>query len=129
LVNLKEILEAFQIWSPEGTLEKVENFTLAIYSQKEGKRLILVAKIKEGEGLEELKNWEGKIEREGVFVLGQKVPTLSQKFKEVSIKGEKVRFLTISRNDLGICYSLINNYFVFGESLKGMEKVIEKIKK
>jgi hypothetical protein len=129
LINLKEILDAFQIWSPEGILEKVESFDLGIYSQKEGKRIILVAKIKEGEKLDELKDWEGKIEKEGVFVSGKKITTLYKKFRGISIKGEGVRFLTISRNDLGICYSLINNYFVFSESLNGMEKVIEKIKK
>jgi hypothetical protein len=129
LISLEEILDAFQIWSPEGILEKVEDFDLGIYSQKEGKRIILVAKIKEGEKLDELKDWEGKIEKEGVFVSGEKIPTLYKKFKEILIEGEKVRFLTISRNDLGICYSLIDNYFVFSESLNGMEKVIEKIKK
>jgi len=107
----------------------VEDFTLAIFSQKEGKRIILVAKIKEGEKLEELKDWEKKIEKEGIFVLKKKIPTLSKKFKEISIKGEKVRFLTVSKEDLGICYSKINNYFIFSQSLKGVEKVIEKIKK
>jgi hypothetical protein len=129
LISLEEFLDAFQIWRPEGTLEKVENFDLGVYSQKEGKRIILVAKIKEGEKLDELKDWEGKIEKEGVFVSGEKIPTLYKKFREILIKGERVRFLTVSRNDLGVCYSLIDNYFIFSESLNGMGKVIEKIKK
>jgi hypothetical protein len=129
LISLEEILDAFQIWRPEGILEKIDNFDLGIYSQKEGKRIILVAKIKEGEKLDELKDWEEKIEKEGVFVSGKKITTLYKKFRGISIKGEGVRFLTISRNDLGICYSLIDNYFVFSESLNGMGKVIEKIKK
>jgi hypothetical protein len=126
---LDEILDAVQIWRPEEILGKVEDFTLAIYSQKEGKRIVLIAKIKEGERLVELKDWEKKIEKEGVFIFGEKIQTLSKKFRETLVKGEKVRFLTISKNDLGICYSLVDNYFVFGESLKGMGKVIEKIKK
>jgi len=129
LVTLEELLDAFEIWRPEGILEKVEDFTLAIYSQKEGRRIIVVAKIKEGEGIEELKKWEEKIEREGVFVSGKKISTISKRFKEILIKEQKVRFLTVSKNDLGICYSLIGNYFVFSESLTGIEKVIEKIKK
>jgi regulatory protein YycI of two-component signal transduction system YycFG len=129
LASLKEILDSFEISYPEETLEKVEDFTLGIYSQKEGKRIVLVAKIKEGGSLEELKEWEGRIEREGLFVSGKKIQTVSKKFDERLIGGEKVRFLTISKNDLGICYSQIENYFIFSESLNGMEKVIEKIKK
>jgi hypothetical protein len=129
LVLLKEILEGYQVWAPESVFEKIEDFTLAIYSQKEGKRIVLVAKVKEGEKLDELKDWEGKIEKEGVFLSGEKIPTISNKFKETLIGGERVRFLTVSKNDLGICYSQINNYFIFSESLNGMGKVIEKIKK
>jgi len=129
LVSLKEILDSFEISYPEEILEKIEDFTLGIYSQKEGKRIVLVAKIKEGESLEELKEWEGRIEREGLFVSGKKIQTVSKKFDERLIGGEKVRFLTISKNDLGICYSQIDNYLIFSESLNGVEKVIERIKK
>jgi hypothetical protein len=129
LVSLEEILDSFQIWKPEKILEKVENFTLAIYSQKEGKRIILVAKIKKGEKLDEIKSWEEKIEKEGVFVSGKKIQTISKRFKEILVKGEKVRCLTVSKEDFGICHSLINDYFIFSQSLEGMGKVIDKIKK
>jgi hypothetical protein len=132
LANLEEILDSFQIWRPERILEKVEDFDLAIYSQKEGNRIVLIAKIKEGEKLEEIEEWREKIEREGVFLSGEKIQTFSKKFEDVKVRGKPAKYLTISKKDLGICYSKIDDYFIFSESLEGMWKVVEifeKIKK
>lgn len=130
LASLKNISQAFQVEVPEGVFEKLEkSFTLSIYSQKEGKRIALIVKTKEKEALDELlKNWEEKISNEGIFVSGQKISSLASSFKTAHHQEIAFRYLTISKADLGVCYSLLDNYFIFTTSFESMQKIIEQLK-
>jgi beta-N-acetylhexosaminidase len=88
---------------------------------------VFVTKVKEKSGLTELlKNWETKL-GEGVFVSGEKISVLVPYFKETSFKEITFRYLTISRQDLGICYLILDDYFILATSFEGMKKVIEEV--
>lgn len=129
LVFLKEISQAFQIEVPEEAFEKLEeNFTFSIYSQKEGKRIALIVKAKDKEGLNEiLQNWENKIEKDGVSVSGNKIKTIASLFRTTSYQNISFRYLTVSKEDVGICYLGISDYFILTTSFESTYKVIPKI--
>jgi len=131
LASLEDLFGAFQIEAPEGISKKLEaDYTLAIYPQAQGKRIVFVAKIGEEEGLAELlKNWEEKMTKEGVFVSGNKVSTFFSYFKTSSYQNVNFRYLTISKEDSGICYAFLDNYFVFATSFESLKKAIEQVTK
>jgi len=130
LASLEDLFGAFQIEAPEGISKKLEaDYTLAIYPQEQGKRIVFAAKIGEEKELAELlKNWEEKIVKEEFFVSGNKVPTLLSYFKTSSYQNVSFRYLTISKEDFGICYLLFDNYFVFATSFESLKKAIEQVK-
>jgi beta-N-acetylhexosaminidase len=129
LVALKETLESFGVWFPADIFEKKEgDVTLAAYFQKEGKRIVAVSKIKEREVLNELlETWEEKITEEGIFLSGQKVLSVVSPFKTSTFQNVSFRYLTISEEDLGICYALFNDHFVFTTSFTSMQKIIDEL--
>jgi len=131
LASLEDLFGAFQIETPEGISKKLEaDYTLAIYPQAQGKRIVFVAKIGEEEGLAELlKNWEEKMTKEGVFVSGNKVSTFFSYFKTSSYQNVNFRYLTISKEDSGICYAFLDNYFVFATSFESLKNAIEQVTK
>ena len=130
LVSLEEISQIYQVDVSEGFFQKLEeNSTLALFSQKEGKRIVFLAKVKEETGLKELlKNWEEKISKEGIFVSGKKITTPSPYFRTSFYQNVGFRYLIISKEDLGICYAWFDDYFVFTSSFESMRKVIEELK-
>jgi len=130
LVSIEDIAKAFQIEVPKGIFQKFEeNYTLSIFTQKEGKRISLKTKVKEKEGLLELfKNWEAKILKEGVFIASEKIQTLVPYFRTSSFQKINFRYLTISKEDLGICYAFFDDYFVLTTSFESMKKIIEQLK-
>ena len=131
LSSLEDIFQSFQIEAPEEIFQKLEpDYTLTLYPQEQGKRIVFISKIKEVEGLNELlKAWELRIEKEGVFLSGQKIPTLISYFKSASYQNVALRYLTISKEDSGICYALFKDYFIFTTSFESLKKTIEELKK
>jgi beta-N-acetylhexosaminidase len=130
LASLEDLSLAFQIEVPKEIFEKLESdYTLSIYSQKQGKRIALIGKIKkEEEILEILKNWEKKIKKEGILISGKKIPVLVPYFKTAFYKDIAIHYLTISKDDLGICYVCFDNYFILTSSFESIKKVIDKIR-
>ena len=130
LASLEDLSIAFQIETPKEIFEKLESdYTLTIYPQEQGKRVALIGKVREKEGLDEiLKNWEKKIKEEGVFLSGEKIQTLVSYFRTSFYKEIGFRYLTISKQDLGICYAWFDDYFVLTTSFESMKKAIDKIK-
>jgi hypothetical protein len=128
LSSLEDFSQVFQIEIPEGIFQKLEpDYTLTLYSQEQGKRVALVTKIKEKEGLGELlKAWEPETEK-GISISGQEIPALVSYFKAANYKGVTFRYQTFSEDDLGICYSLFNDYFILTSSGESMLKTIDKL--
>jgi len=131
LASLENLSQAFQIGAPEEIFRKLkEDYTLAIYSQKQGKRTVFISKTEDLEGLNALlKDWEKRLEKEGVSLSGQKIATLASSFKSLSYQNVSFRYLTISKEDSGICYALFKDYFIFATSIEGLKKTIDEIKK
>lgn len=132
ILGLQEFFNAFSVVPPENFYNKLGNdFTLFIYSQEEGTRLGFVAEIKE-EGLAELlTSWEGTMEQdfENLFTLfGKDYSALVSYFRETTSQEIPFRFQTFSRQDLGIVYTIYNDYFIFTNSWKSMEKALQKLK-
>jgi beta-N-acetylhexosaminidase len=132
ILGLKEFFEAFSINSPPTFFEKLNNdFTLFLYSGQHD-RLGFITRIEEKEGLDELiANWEGTLEgdTENLFsVLGKTGPALAPNFRTSSFGEGSFRFLTISTDDFGVCYALMDEYFLFTTSFESMEKLIQEVK-
>jgi len=129
LSSLKDLSDSFQIEVPEEIFQKLEsNYTLAFYSQKQGKRIVFITKIKEKEGLANLlEEWGKNIEKEGVFVSGKEIPALVPYFKKARYKEADFQYQTFSEDGFGICYSLFNNYFILTTSGESILKVIDEL--
>ena len=133
VVGLKEFFEAFEVKTPEGLLEKLNNdFTLFIFSSGNKNHLGFVTKIENKENLlNSLFSWEATMEKdtEKLFeVLGKEGPALSSSFKTSFHEEISFRFLTISQEDFGICYAWFDDYFVFTSSFESIKKTIDLIK-
>ena len=134
ILGLKDFFEAFEISSPEGLLGKLNNdFTLFVYSTQDANRLGFVTKVEETEGLLNLlKAWENSMEKdtETLFVsLNKKEPALVSYFRNGSWNNINYRYLTISKDDFGICYSMLDNYFIFTTSWKSLAETIDSLLK
>ncbi len=112
--------------------EKPEDFTFFIQSADSRQRLgFLVRSLSQEETKENLKNWEAGMEK-GLEILpllsGKDKPAIASSFRQTAYQKVNFRCLTISKDDLGICYGVFNNYFVLTTSFEDMKKVIDIIK-
>ncbi len=129
LISLGEMAASFQIEIPEGFLEKLDpDFTLAIFPQSQGNRVAVIAKVKNGEGLNALfKSWEKSISEKGVLISGNKIQTAATSFKTAYVQKVGLRYLTVSKDDLGICYAWFGDYFVLTDSFDSIKKIIQQL--
>ncbi len=133
MVNLSDFATAFNIKTPTGLLQKLENdYTLFAYSLENKNRLGFVAKIKEGNNVSaSLLTWEKTMKADMqplLSFLGQTGTSSVKTFKKATYQNVSFRYLTISKDDFGLCYAVINNYFVFTTSYESMKIVIDRIK-
>ncbi|MBL7142382.1 MAG: glycoside hydrolase family 3 protein [Candidatus Pacebacteria bacterium] len=130
IVGLNEFLGAFAVKIPEEVLAGLEDdFTLFIYSSKGVNRLGFITKTK-GDISPLMISWELTMETdtETLFAaLGKETKALASSFKNSSYQGKSFRFLTISKEDFGICYTLLDDYFVFATSFESMKKTFEAV--
>lgn len=128
-LGLKEFFAAINVKIPDDFYSSLDNeFTLFVFSQKEGKRLGFVTRILK-EGFEDiLRDLESTMEEDfnSLFVLmNKKDPGLVSYFKDTSYQGTAIRYQTFSRQDLGICYSLFEDYFVFTSSFQSIKTTLD----
>ncbi len=107
-----------------------ETFNFLAYPQEEGQREVLIIKI-EGEKApgKTLELWEAKIIEEGFSLFGSLLPTsTTSTFKSFNVNEEiPIRYITISREDLGVCYSLFKDYFILSSSFESIGKALEAL--
>ncbi|MCJ7787052.1 hypothetical protein MUP06_02510, partial [Patescibacteria group bacterium] len=132
--GLKEFFDTFQVKTPEDFYSKLletDEFTLFIYSQKEGNRLGLVTKIETKEGLPEiLRFWEDTMETDSASFftfLGKEKPALIDYFIRTTYQQRVIRCQTFTEEDFGACYLITDNYFIFTSSLESMKKTIDRL--
>ena len=131
-ISFKEFLENLQVNTPEDFYQQLgEDSTLFIYSQATGKRLGFIIKLNEDSDLERiLELWEATMESdfENLFLLlGKEGPALVPDFRDANYKGVVFRYQTFSEEDLGICYTISEGFFVITSSYESMTKVIDKL--
>ncbi|MCK4781848.1 hypothetical protein KAS79_02925 [Candidatus Parcubacteria bacterium] len=143
ILGLKEFFENFQIKAPENFEQKLNNdFTLFIYSS-ENNNFGFTAEITpaespadnqaDRENLKEIMlSWEETIKKDLeplLFVLAEnKDLTPSHAFKQASHKEADFRYISFLEEDLGICYSIFDNYFILTFSGDTIIKTIDNIK-
>ncbi|MDP2930435.1 MAG: hypothetical protein Q8N56_02380 [bacterium] len=126
-----ELLKELEISSPENLFnavsDNVNDFDFMLYRKENGvERHALLVKIKDGGEISKvLTDWELLISKEGLSVFNEKISALSPRFKTLNYKNVQIRFLTISKADLGACYAVVNNYLIFSTSLEAIEKMID----
>ena len=131
-LSFKKLLENLQIEVPEDLYSKLDkDFTLFVYAQTTGRRIGFVIEIKEEEGLQDiLTSWENRMEEDfnDLYILMNKEgPALNTDFKSANYEGAVFRYQTFSKEDLGICYAISKELFIFTSSYESMVKVISKI--
>ncbi|MBZ9571736.1 hypothetical protein KJA15_00120 [Patescibacteria group bacterium] len=60
-------------------------------------------------------------------MLGKTGPALVPFFKDANYKGVSFRLQAFTREDLGICYLLPDDFFVFSSSGENLIKTIDKL--
>jgi hypothetical protein len=129
---LKDFLGQFTTTDLDVFYKKLSpDFTLFIYSQEQGNRPGFIAKIIEKEGLAAfLLTWQKTMESDLAkfyAILGKQGPALSPYFRKTSYKGAEVYYQTFSKEDLGICYALQQDYFILTTSWQGLLRTIDNL--
>ncbi len=102
------------------------DYSLILYSQTQGIRPIFITQVKKSEGLIPLfQEWESSVIENGIISEGENISPLASSFKTSSYNGIGFRYLTISREDWGVCYAYFENYLVITSSFEGMKKTID----
>jgi len=129
-ISLSEFLSAFKIEFPINFFAKFEDaFSFFVYSQHTGYRFGFAITLKDKEGVEDMmKAWESKAESnfEYFFVLMNKEnPALNPNFRDAVYRGRHFRYITFSREDLGLCYWVSDEFLIFTSSYESMKKIID----
>ncbi len=117
--SLDDLASAFKVSVPAEILNKLEpNFTLALFSQKEGVRIALVAQTTDALDLTDLlKTWE----KNAPFN-----PKMSS-FKTAHYQGKTFKYLTLGTNDFGIVYMVLDNYLILTSSYESMKNIADQL--
>jgi len=135
-LGIKEFFDALQIRVPDNIYSTFENeLTLFIYSQAQGNRLGFATEIKDKAGLESILLTQESTMKDDfkpffTLMIEDKPPVVSYFRNANQLPGytnHNFRYQTLSRNDVGICYMVSDNYFVFASSFESTEQVIEKL--
>ena len=130
---LKDFFQGFNISTPlelEQNLGK--NWTLFIYPQTQGKRIGFISEVVQKDELKQsLKSWQPSMEKEFELLfslIGKEKPaTSSSSFKSITYKKVSIKYQTFSKQDLGICYAIYDNYFIWTSSMDSIEKAIDEL--
>jgi len=129
VLGLKELFAVFDIQTSEGLLDKFGNdFTLFIYSSQDTNRLGFVTEVLDKEGLADLLvSWENTMESdtENLFTaLGKEGPASISYFRTAFYQGRVFRYISFPPNNFGICWAILNDYFLFTSSGESMIKLM-----
>lgn len=133
IMGLRDFFDVFSVTPPEGFYDKLaDDATLFVFSQEEGNRFGLVVEIRQKQGLPELlSSWEATMEEDldKLFELWMgEEPPLSIYFRDAEYQEADFRFQTFSLEDLGIVYSVYDDYFILTTSWKSMEETLDRLK-
>ena len=132
-LGLKEFFEVFQVQTPENFYNNLnDDFTLFIFSSLPAEnRLGFVARTENPAVLRSiLESWEKTLEKDtdNLFVILGKKGAKSPFFQKFAYKNTAIHYLSFSEENFGICWAIIDNYFIFTSSGESIIKTIDKIK-
>ncbi len=132
IVGLKEFLETFEVETPEGLLEKLDDdFTLFAYSKDTDNRLGFIVRIEEKDNLTSLmRSWEAEMEKdtEKLFeTLGRESIGTPLSFKGTTYKNVAFRYISFPQNNFGICWGTYEDSLIFTSSGESMIRSIDKL--
>ena len=132
VLELKDFFQAFEIKTPTDFFDKLTNdFTLFIYSSENLNRLGFIVKIKDKEEFSNLvKTWEKTMEKDTELLfktLGKKGPSFVPYFKDAHYQKQTFRYISFPPANFGICWSIVDDKFIFTSSGESMMAVINKI--
>lgn len=135
-IGLKTFFTALEMSVPSAVLDnlsdKPEDFTLFLYYQNGQPRFGLLTKVADSNtALQAWKSWENTMEKdwETMFTLvGKTSPAPVTYFRDAEYAQTPFRYQTFSENDLGICYSILNNKLIFTSSSESLKKVVDLVK-
>lgn len=112
---------------------RAEDSTFFLYAKKGEQRLGLVIKLQDQSAADSaVKAWESSMEKdlESLFLpQGKKANTTSGSFKGAAYQGIPFRYLSFAEKNLGICWTIYNNYLVLTSSGEGLMRTIDLLKK
>ncbi|MBM4177405.1 hypothetical protein FJ208_01220, partial [Candidatus Gribaldobacteria bacterium] len=130
VLSTKDMLDLLDVSIDENFMRRLERIDFLLYKAKEGVRFVLIAKTSESNAL--VANF-ALFEKNGfqglkpLFqFLGFLGKPISQNFK-ISQTSPKFKYQTVTKNDLGVCYLIYQDYFVISSSYEAMEAVIRKL--
>lgn len=131
-VQLGEFFVGLNITVPQEVQGQLQNPLLLFLFNGDRERIGFVTKLKDETAAKTaMKNWESTLEQNtAVFtgLMGGKDSGYNPRFRSYTYNEVAVRFKTLSRNDIGICYAIYKNQLIFTTSLEAMEKVIDTLK-
>src|SRR3989344_2173415 len=133
--NAKEFLSSLGVEAPEGIASNLqENLTFFVYKNAQNRsRLGFAIPLAENANIGAgLTAWEPTMERNFALffsIQGQKDSFAVTFFRGTVYKGVTVRFQTLSSQDLGLVYALLDNMLVVTSSFERMRAVIDQIQK
>lgn len=130
-LSLVEIFQGLEIAVPPYSLSELENnYTLALYSQNNKRRLILLAQIKNVNSFkEQVKFWEETMadDLKNLFLDETMEEAATSRFQDNNYKGVSIRYINFSDPNLTIDYAIVNNLFIIATSKESMYETIDRI--
>jgi hypothetical protein len=131
-IGLREFFNLLPMVAPQNVLEKLDNeFTLFVYSNKGVNRLGFVARISDQTGLTDaISSWESTMEADTTSLfnlLGKTGSGPTAAFKSATKTGVTFRYLSFKPDNLGICWAITGDRFIFTSSGEAMIKTIDKL--
>ncbi|PIU15133.1 hypothetical protein COT20_02115 [bacterium (Candidatus Gribaldobacteria) CG08_land_8_20_14_0_20_39_15] len=133
VLNLPDFLAAFKVALPAAIGDLLETDGLLLVSgQGLSSRFGFIVSVKDAAALPSvLRGWETNMEKDwsGLWsVLGKTKPALTPYFLNAKYKNMSFRYQTFTKQDFGICYCVLDDYFVIATSYAQMKLILEKVK-
>ncbi len=129
----QEFFASTKMVFPENLAQKMEdNFTLFAYSGNAQNRVGFITTFALTDGVyDTLRAGEPAMETNFssfASIIGQKDKAYIKFFRSITYKKVLIRCQTFSLQDLGLCYTLVDNHFVLASSLESMKAAIDQLK-
>lgn len=135
--NQKSFLGAMQFFRilgavlPEEINQENGTTTILVFSSKFGNRLGFILQTENGANIQSsFLSWENQAEADTASIfdlMGKTSPVLQKSFTDLKYKTTSIRCQAFINVDLGICYAIYKNYFIWTSSFEQMQRIVDKL--